>query len=834
MAVLYTNNAVSALSASITSTATSFSVTAGHGVKFPALSGVDYFYVTLYNNAGNIEIVKVTASATDTFTVVRAQDGTSGLAFTAADKVELRVTKAVLDDIKTDTKSSLTSGNVTTALGFTPYNATNPTGYITSAGSVSQLNGKISSAFSGPDSAVKQYFWTTLAASATQARTFEIARLGIDYNDWNVVGPFEVELYERYYSQGLKKKYVISYGTNQNSTIQLVEYSGTGVNNFRVRIGTPVLVTGDNYYLPVFVDVRDYSQVDVRGTTNRPSTASTLPGIGLTYINASPTATNISDFSADSTVNFASVATVQVAGNQILHAGNYNSYAPTLTGGGASGTWGISVTGNSATVGGFTPSASSGVGSRVVVADSNGYIFNNYFNSTDNAITSGVSAIMSKAGDNYYRSASAAAVATFISGQSFNTTGTAANVTGTVAVGNGGTGQTTGYKLFDVVFTSNINANTDRTAGSYGSYASSATNTPTGSGILYNFMSGTGGAGDGGQFWQDYINNNLYLRQRWGGTYGSWLTILSASNYNSYAPTLTGTGASGTWGISITGNAATVTGGITTSNYTTYAVKRTGALGDVDLNSATYYTGSQVLGYNNASNKPGNAYGTMLSLNERGDTCMQLVVDYASGYLFSRGIYTGGPTYSAWRTCLNDANYSSYALPLSGGTLTGNLTISGGGTAILKTNGDITVYRSGGTTGVIFLNSAETRYLYYDGTNYNLNVASLVVGGNVTAYSDERVKTNWRELQPDFIEQLAKVKHGIYDRTDQEMTQVGVSAQSLRPVLEHAVLENEDGTLAVAYGNAAMVSAVELAKRVVEQDARIARLETLVSKLIGD
>jgi hypothetical protein len=32
---------------------------------------------------------------------------------------------------------SLTSGNVTTALGFTPYNATNPSGYITSAGSIS-------------------------------------------------------------------------------------------------------------------------------------------------------------------------------------------------------------------------------------------------------------------------------------------------------------------------------------------------------------------------------------------------------------------------------------------------------------------------------------------------------------------------------------------------------------------------------------------------------------------------------------------------------------------------------------------------------------------------
>lgn len=35
--------------------------------------------------------------------------------------------------------------------------------------------------------------------------------------------------------------------------------------------------------------------------------------------------------------------------------------------------------------------------------------------------------------------------------------------------------------------------------------------------------------------------------------------VLDSSNYNSYAPTKTGTGASGTWGISISGNSATAT-----------------------------------------------------------------------------------------------------------------------------------------------------------------------------------------------------------------------------------------------------------------------------------
>ena len=39
----------------------------------------------------------------------------------------------------------------------------------------------------------------------------------------------------------------------------------------------------------------------------------------------------------------------------------------------------------------------------------------------------------------------------------------------------------------------------------------------------------------------------------------AWKTLLSSSNYNSYSPTLTGVGASGTWGISVSGNAATAT-----------------------------------------------------------------------------------------------------------------------------------------------------------------------------------------------------------------------------------------------------------------------------------
>lgn len=91
MTVKYTNNAVSTLAAGISSGATSLTVASGQGVLFPTLTGADVFYVTLHNLAGVIEIVKVTARATDTFTIVRAQDGTTARSWNTGDSVELRV-----------------------------------------------------------------------------------------------------------------------------------------------------------------------------------------------------------------------------------------------------------------------------------------------------------------------------------------------------------------------------------------------------------------------------------------------------------------------------------------------------------------------------------------------------------------------------------------------------------------------------------------------------------------------------------------------------------------------------------------------------------------------
>jgi hypothetical protein len=255
-----------------------------------------------------------------------------------------------------------------------------------------------------------------------------------------------------------------------------------------------------------------------------------------------------------------------------------------------------------------------GAANTIVARDANGYIFNNYFNSTDNSQASGVTAVMVKAGDAYLRSGTAAAVATFISGQSMNIAGSSTNTS---------------------------------------SISSAVGNTYTWTGIQYLNSSGT-------------------------------------------------------------------------------------VLGSTSSTLQVYTTGAN-----------------------------------AAYMAFHRG--------------------GAYAVNM--GLDTDNIMKLGG-----------------------WSDGAQSRWTSDASGNF-------VARGNVTAYSDERLKKDWAPVAEDFIAQLAKVKHGTYTRTDSEERQMGVSAQSMRTFAPEAVLEDSDGRLSLAYGNAALVAAVKLAERVVALEARIAALE---------
>ncbi len=172
--------------------------------------------------------------------------------------------------------------------------------------------------------------------------------------------------------------------------------------------------------------------------------------------------------------------------------------------------------------------------------------------------------------------------------------------------------------------------------------------------------------------------------------------------------------------------------------------------------------------------------------------------------------FSGGVTVSSLlqttneRMCVVNAASAMYEMHIPGVVGRGLYVAPDGVTRLSTTNG------SGSATNALWAVDAAG------------NFTAL---SNVTAYSDERLKKDWSDLPHDFIERLASVKHGTYTRTDSGERQAGVSGQDFKELLQEVVSEGDKGFLSVAYGNAALVSAIQLALRVVEIDSRLTKLE---------
>jgi len=111
-----------------------------------------------------------------------------------------------------------------------------------------------------------------------------------------------------------------------------------------------------------------------------------------------------------------------------------------------------------------------------------------------------------------------------------------------------------------------------------------------------------------GQQIYNLAGTESYFRSVANGTPNTWRRILHDGNYNSYSPTLTGTGASGTWGISISGNAATATSALSLT------INNEGAV--VDLNTIPLGRTPNYGSPNYWTNKPASfsTYGTVYNL----------------------------------------------------------------------------------------------------------------------------------------------------------------------------------------------------------------------------
>lgn len=227
-------------------------------------------------------------------------------------------------------RSEITSANVTTALGFTPYNSSNPSGYITSSALTDYLTSATAASTYQP---IGAYLTGITSSQVTTALGFT------PYNSSNPSGYITSSALTGYLtSSTAASTYLpLTGGTLSGAVLTQTAASSWGV--FSKTSGY------DNHSGIWFSS--NVGELLLRNAAG-----------GL-----------VTRIAADGSYAF-------INNNNILHAGNYTSYSPSLTGSGASGTWGINVTGNAATAttatnqSGGTVSATSGTFSGSVTVGS--------------------------------------------------------------------------------------------------------------------------------------------------------------------------------------------------------------------------------------------------------------------------------------------------------------------------------------------------------------------------------------------------------------------------------------------------------------------------------
>ena len=105
---------------------------------------------------------------------------------------------------------------------------------------------------------------------------------------------------------------------------------------------------------------------------------------------------------------------------------------------------------------------------------------------------------------------------------------------------------------------------------------------------------------------------------------------------------------------------------------------------------------------------------------------------------------------------------------------------------------------------------------------------NLTMAGDVTAYSDARVKENVKTIENALSKTLA-LRGVSYNRIDSEdnKTKIGVIAQEILPIVPEVVNQDNDGMYNVSYGNLAGLF-IEAIK---EQQTQIEELKTIINGL---
>lgn len=230
-------------------------------------------------------------------------------------------------------------------------------------------------------------------------------------------------------------------------------------------------------------------------------------------------------------------------------------------------------------------------------------------------------------------------------------------------------------------------------------------------------------------------NEMLFYTSNGSGYTSAWTRVLTHRNYTAYTVTKTGGGASGTWGISITGSApwANITGkpGLLTLAGIT-------SLTNKNLNYATYNFGSTNKGDDPAQlNVPAN-YGMYLSLaasniNQGGQIFFNTVPG-TTGTLYFRTRNAGNgntvDTWKPWKTVLDSSNYTAYFNPANYVTALG-------------TNGNYVTWTKNGATNnltVPYATKASYVTLTYcrdDGSPSNKGLWNTIKNGTSSAQTNK-------------------------------------------------------------------------------------------------
>lgn len=184
-----------------------------------------------------------------------------------------------------------------------------------------------------------------------------------------------------------------------------------------------------------------------------------------------------------------------------------------------------------------------------------------------------------------------------------------------------------------------------------------------------------------------------YMRQSWNtNAWRGWRALLDSLTYTNYTVTKTGGGASGTWGISISGSSVRITSTIYNS----------GSLASLTTAGCLYHAA----GGNTVTDKPSgvDAFGLFTMQTASGWQGQILMSSNTATGLYwrtSNNNFNGG-----WRTILDTTNYSSIIgnsfVKKTGDTMSGNLVVN----AVSGLNGTATFNNPNGGESYIYLQSA--------------------------------------------------------------------------------------------------------------------------------